>query len=147
MYAQSSTSSKRVDPVEVALRAGAVALALGTAYIHSTLGGLLFTLNAIGFATFAVALVAPVGLVVSARYADPLRLLVRLGLMGFAASTVAGWVAFGARFDLGYYATAIEVVIIVVMALDIERAAGGPVNVVRQLLSLVPVRGRRVVGA
>ena len=38
----------------VALRFGIVALTLGTAYIHSTLGGLLFTLNATGYAATAI---------------------------------------------------------------------------------------------
>ena len=44
------SSDKDLTVAGVALRFGIVALALGTAYIHSTLGGLLFTLNAIGYA-------------------------------------------------------------------------------------------------
>ena len=43
------SSDKDLTVAGVALRFGIVALALGTAYIHSTLGGLLFTLNAIGY--------------------------------------------------------------------------------------------------
>ncbi|HEX8940049.1 MAG TPA: hypothetical protein VF763_07785 [Candidatus Limnocylindrales bacterium] len=143
----SSSVQRRIDPVEAVLRTTGIALALGTAYIHSTLGGLLFTLNAVGFATFAVALVAPIGLVVPGRFAEPLRVLVRLGLLGFAAATVAGWIAFGARFDLGYYATAIEVAIVVVMALDLERAVGSPMAVARSVLRLVPSAARPAVRA
>ena len=37
-------------PVDVVVRAVIVGLALATGYIHFTLGGLLFTLNAAGYA-------------------------------------------------------------------------------------------------
>ena len=58
------SSDKDLTVAGVALRFGIVALALGTAYIHSTLGGLLFTLNAIGYATFAIAMIVPISLAV-----------------------------------------------------------------------------------
>ena len=61
---------------DVALRAAIVGLALATGYIHLTLGGLLFTLNAIGYFTAAVAMVIPLALAVRFRW------VVRLGLMG-----------------------------------------------------------------
>ena len=41
------------DPRFAILHAGIVGLTLTTAVIHASLGGLLFTLNAIGYATFA----------------------------------------------------------------------------------------------
>ena len=44
-----SQSRSSVTPAAVALRVAIVGLALGTAYIHATLGGLLFTLNALGY--------------------------------------------------------------------------------------------------
>ncbi|HLX34354.1 MAG TPA: hypothetical protein VKR30_03825 [Candidatus Limnocylindrales bacterium] len=69
-------------PSDVALRAVIVGLALATGYIHSTLGGLLFTLNAVGYAVAAVAMVVPLGLAI--RF----RSLVRLGLMGYAATAI-----------------------------------------------------------
>ncbi len=143
MYAQPASRRTGVDVPEIGLRLAAVALALGASYIHSTLGGLLFTLNAIGFATLAAGLVFPFGWLVGARYARPLRLLARLALMGFAAATVGGWVMFGARYSTGYMATASECVLVVLLGLDVARAVGGPVSVVRELLRLVPAPLRR----
>ena len=146
MYAQTITRPvARPDRLELAIRAAAVMFALVTAYIHSTLGGLLFTLNAIGFLVFAVGLLAPIGIVVGARYAPPLRLLVRLGLLGFSAATIIGWVLIGARIAQGYEATTIEVILVVLMAVDIGRTTGGPISVVRELLLLVPARLRPTV--
>ena len=143
MYAQALVQPGiRRDPAEVVVRGAAVALALADAYIHSTLGGLLFTLNAIGFAVLAVALVAPIGLVVGQRYGAVLRTLVRLGLMGFSAATIGGWVLFGARIQAGYEATAIETFLVVLMAVDIARSTGSPVAVARELFQLVPARVR-----
>ncbi len=63
---------------DVVIRAAIVVLALSTAYIHSTLGGLLFTLNAVGYVTAAVAMVIPLALAVRFRW------VVRLGLIGYA---------------------------------------------------------------
>lgn len=147
MYTSSiATQRSNVDVAEPALRVGAALLAFGTAYIHSTLGGLLFTLNALGFAALGIALFAPFKFILPARYEQSLRLLARLGLLGFAAATIVGWIFFGARFDLGYYATGIEVLIIAVMLVDIGRVAGGPRDVVRELLPLAPPRVREMFG-
>ena len=44
-------SRRPLRATDIAIRAGIVVLALSTAYIHSTLGGLLFTLNALGYVT------------------------------------------------------------------------------------------------
>ena len=76
-------SRTSLRPSDVALRALIVALALGTAYIHSTLGGLLFTLNSIGYVTAAVAMVIPLALAVRFRW------VVRLGLIGYAVTDFA----------------------------------------------------------
>jgi hypothetical protein len=62
------SSDKDLTVAGVALRFGIVALALGTAYIHSTLGGLLFTLNAVGYASFAIAMIVPISLAVQYRW-------------------------------------------------------------------------------
>ena len=53
---------------DVVVRAAIVGLALATGYIHSTLGGLLFTLNAVGYLTAAVAMVIPLALAVRFRW-------------------------------------------------------------------------------
>lgn len=68
---------------DVVIRAAIVGLALATGYIHSTLGGLLFTLNAVGYAVAAIAMVIPLALAVRFRW------FVRLGLIGYAATTLS----------------------------------------------------------
>jgi hypothetical protein len=107
------------DPRLAILRAGIVGLTLTTAIIHASLGGPLFTVNAIGYATFAVALLLP-------GHAVAWRWLVRIGLVGFTLATVAGWVLFGARFDLAYVDKAVEVVLLTALGLDLWLEDGGP---------------------
>ena len=74
---------------DVVVRAAIVGLTLGTAYIHSTLGGMLFTLNAIGYVVLATAMVVPLAV------AGRLRWVVRLALAAYAASTIVGWATQG----------------------------------------------------
>src|SRR5882724_1342098 len=71
-------------------RAVVVGLTLATAAIHASLGGMMFLANAVGYATLALAMVAPGPI-------GQIRWLVRLGLMGFTAMTIGGWLLFGAR--------------------------------------------------
>jgi hypothetical protein len=114
---------------DVAIRAGIVVLALATGYIHSTLGGLLFTLNAIGYLVAAVAMIIPLALAVRFRW------VVRLGLMGYAATTILGWAIQGPYYQTAYIAKAIEVALIVLVAIDFARMDGNPVTVVKRELS------------
>lgn len=119
-------SDRELTVAGVALRFGIVALALGTAYIHSTLGGLLFTLNATGYAVAAIAMIVPISLAIRFRW------LVRLGLIGYAFMTIAGWAIQGPYYSTAYVAKAIEVALIVLLAVDFLRADGNPVKVVRR---------------
>lgn len=114
---------------DVALRAAIVVLALATGYIHSTLGGLLFTLNALGYVTAAIAMVIPLALAVRFRW------VVRLGLIGYAATTILGWAIQGPYFQTAYIAKAIEVALIVLVAIDFARMDGNPVTVVKRELA------------
>ena len=107
----------------VALRVGIVALALGTAYIHSTLGGLLFTLNAVGYARRR-GRDDRADLALAIRF----RWVVRLGLMGYALTTIAGWAIQGPYYSTAYVAKAIEVALIALVAIDFVRADGNPVG-------------------
>ncbi len=84
----------------VALRFGIVALTLGTAYIHSTLGGLLFTLNATGYAVAAVAMIVPIALAIRFRW------FIRLGLIGYALASIVGWAIMGPCYSTAYIAKA-----------------------------------------
>jgi hypothetical protein len=126
----------------IALRFGIVALTLSTAYIHSTLGGLLFTLNATGYVVAAIAMIAPIALAVRFRW------VIRLGLMGYAATAIVGWAVMGPYYTTAYIAKGIEVALIVLLAIDFLRADGNPVTVVRRELSagLAWVNARRSPG-
>ena len=108
-------SRTALRPSDVALRALIVGLALATGYIHSTLGGLLFTLNAVGYAVAAVAMVVPLALAVRFRW------VIRLGLIGYAATTILGWAITGPYYTTAYIAKAIEVALIVAVAIDFAR--------------------------
>jgi len=118
------------DWVAVGLVAGTVVLTLATAYIHWTLGGLLFTMNALGYATLAVALIVPLGL------ADRFRWLIRLGLLGFTLATMAGWVLFGARIEIAYLDKAIEAVLVAFLVISIYRFDAGAIGVLARLRAL-----------
>ena len=117
----------------IALAIATVVLSLTTAVIHYTIGGfttfmgLMFYANAAGFAVLAAAFVAPIAL------ARRLQWLTRLALIGFSAATAIGWVLFGARYDMGYLATGIEVLIVGVLLVDAYRVHGSPARVLRSL--------------
>jgi hypothetical protein len=130
---------------DVVLRAAIVALTLSTAYIHSTLGGLLFTLNAAGYVVAAVAIVIPLALAVRFRW------FIRVGLMGYAATAIMAWAIMGPYYQTAYIAKGIEVALITLLAIDFARMDGNPVNVVKRELaslgSFVRTRGTAGAGA
>jgi hypothetical protein len=126
----SDSSKNDLTVAGVALRFGIVALTLGTAYIHSTLGGLLFTLNATGYAVAAVAMIVPLALAIRFRW------FIRLGLIGYAMASIIGWAIMGPRYDVAYIAKAIEVALVFLLVVDFLRADGNPVTVVRRELAL-----------
>jgi hypothetical protein len=132
------TPRSSLRPLDVIIRIAIVGLTLGTAYIHSTLGGLLFTLNATGYLVAAVAIVIPLALAVRFRW------FIRLGLMGYAATAIVAWAVQGPYYSTAYIAKAIEVVLIALIAIDFARMDGNPVKVVRsELVLLTPKLGRR----
>ena len=114
---------------DVIVRAAIVALVLATGYIHFTLGGLLFTLNAAGYAAAAVAMVIPLALAVRFRW------VIRIGLIGYAATAIIGWAIMGPYYSTAYLAKAIEVALIVLVAVDFVRHDGSPISVVRSELA------------
>jgi hypothetical protein len=141
MFASRTT----LRPADVAIRAAIVALALATGYIHYTLGGLLFTLNAAGYAVAAVAMVVPLALAVRFRW------VIRLGLIGYAATAIVMWAIQGPYYSTAYIAKGIEVALIVLLAVDFARHDGNPLSVVRRELAafsaLVTGRGTAAAGA
>lgn len=132
-------------PVDVAIRVAIVGLALTTGYIHSTLGGLLFSLNALGYLAGAIAMVIPLALAVRFRWA------IRLGLMGYAATTIVMWAIQGPYYSTAYVAKTVEVALIVLLAIDFVRHDGNPIGVIRRELAaftgLVAGRGSAAAGA
>jgi hypothetical protein len=127
-------TSRPFGPADALLRIAIVGLTLGTAYIHSTLGGLLFTLNALGYLTFAVAMVVPLGI------ASRFRWIIRIALAGYAVTTIVGWVIDGPDITIAYVAKAIEVALIALLLVDFVRFDGNPVNVVRRELRALLAR-------
>ena len=122
--------------------AAIVVLTLATAYIHLTLGGLLFTLNAIGYAALAVAMI--VIAVVPHPLVRRFDWMPRVGLAGYTATTIAAYLVMGPYFSLGWAAKAMEVAILALLMADVLRAYGSPVGLVRAAFASVGLgRGTR----
>ena len=125
---------RTIDPtvprwLAIALTATIIELALVTAYIHVTLGGLLFTLNAAGYATLAVA--TAVAAAVPHPIVERFSWLPRVGLSGFTAVTIGAYLVIGPYFSLGWVAKAVEVAILILLAADVVRVYGSPAGLVR----------------
>ena len=132
------TPRSSLRPLDVIIRIAIVGLTLGTAYIHSTLGGLLFTLNATGYVVAALAIVIPLALAIRFRW------FIRLGLMGYAATAIVAWAITGPYYTTAYIAKAIEVALIALLAIDFARMDGNPVTVIKtEIADLQAKFGRR----
>ena len=132
------TLRSSLRPLDVVIRIAIVGLTLATAYIHSTLGGLLFTLNALGYLVAAAAMAIPLGLAIRFRW------FIRLGLMGYAATAIVAWAVQGPYYPTAYVAKAIEVVLITLLAVDFARLDGNPISIVKSELALLAMKlGRR----
>ncbi len=126
----SRTTPRGRDAVSIVLLLAIVGLTLATAWIHSTLGGLLFTLNALGYVALAIALVAV--FVIPITVVQQLRWLPRVALIGYAAATILGWALMGPRYETAYIAKGIEVVLITLLAVDLYRTYGTPSQAYRR---------------
>ena len=127
---QSQPMASPRDTLGMALRVAVVVLALATAYIHYTLGGMMFMANALGYVVLAALMVVPIAIV--SRY----RWVVRALLLGFTIITILGWVVMGARIDLAYLTKAIELGLVAALVIEMWRYDGGPFNVLRRLIQL-----------
>lgn len=130
----------RRDALSMLLRVAIVVLALSTAYIHFTLIGMMFMLNALGFLVLGLAMVAP--LAIASQY----RWLIRAALIVFALMTIGGWVMFGGRYDMGYLATGIEIGLVALLFVEMFRYDGGPVAVAQRGMALALGIVRRLTG-
>ena len=79
------------------------------------------------------------------------RWVVRIGLIGYAATAIVAWAIMGPYFTTAYIAKAIEVALIVTLAIDFARHDGSPIAVARRELAafsgLVGRRGTVAAGA
>ena len=96
-----------------ALGAAIVRLTLVTANIHLSLGGMLFTMNGLGYlglaALYVVGAAAPTAMIQRFSWFP------RIALMGYAALTIAGYLVIGPHFTLGWIAKGVEVALIVLV--------------------------------
>jgi hypothetical protein len=119
----------------VVLTTAIVGLTLATAYIHSTLGGLLFTLNALGYLGLAALIV--IGAMAPVSIVDRFSWFPRLALIGYTAMTIAGYLVMGPYFTLGFIAKGIEVALVTLLVVDVIRVYGSPLGLVRSALDSV----------
>ena len=121
-----------------------VGLTLATAYIHSTLGGLLFTLNALGYLGLAGLIV--IGAAAPVAVVERFSWFPRIALLGYTGMTIAGYLVMGPYFTLGFIAKGIEVALVTLLMVDVFRVYGSPVGMVRSALDsvgpIVPERFR-----
>ena len=131
------------------LTAAIVGLTAATAYIHLGLGGLLFTLNGLGYVGLAGIIV--IGAAAPFALADRFSWFPRVALMGYTAMTIAGYLIMGPYFTLGFIAKGIEVALIALLAVDVFRVYGTPMGLVRTAIDSVapalPARFRPTVTA
>jgi len=126
----------------VVLTTAIVALTAATAYIHLGLGGVLFTLNGLGYLGLAGLIV--IGATAPFALAERFSWVPRVALMGYTAMTIAGYLIMGPYFTLGFIAKGIEVTLIAVLVVDIMRVYGSPMGLVRTALaSVAPVLPER----
>ena len=120
-----------------------VGLALATGYIHLGLGGLLFTLNGLGYIGLAGLIV--IGAAAPMPIIKRFSWFPRVALMGYAAMTIAGYLVMGPYFTLGFIAKGIEVALIAVLFVDVVRVYGSPMGLVRAALgSVAPILPARL---
>ena len=140
MTAHTHPATRASHGFGIALTIGIVALALTTGYIHLGLGGLLFTLNALGYAGLAalyvIASMAPHPMV--ARFSW----FPRVALAGYAALTIVAWAIQGPYFGLAYFAKGVELTLIGLIVMDVIRVYGSPMAMIRAAFTSVFGSGR-----
>jgi hypothetical protein len=141
------STSQQTQPTARGSVAGAVltvaivGLTLATAYIHLTLGGLLFTLNGLGYIGLAALIV--IGAVAPVPIVERFSWFPRVALAGYALMTIVAYFVVGPYFTLGYIAKGIELALIGAIALDTARVYGSPSGLVRAALDSIGLERNR----
>lgn len=121
---------------DLLLLAGIVVATLTTAYVHYTLGGMIFLLNALGYVTLAVVVVA------SLFVLQRLRPLVLIALALFTITSIVAWLVMGSRIDLAYFTKAVEIVLLALIGIYLYRHRTEIVPAINYALGIV----RRIIG-
>jgi hypothetical protein len=129
------SSMLRSRSAGVVLTAVIVALTAATAYIHLGLGGVLFTLNGLGYIGLAALVV--IGAAAPFPMIERFSWFPRVALMGYTAVTIAGYLIMGPYFRLGFIAKGIEVALIAALVIDVFRVYGSPMGLVRSAIASV----------
>jgi hypothetical protein len=132
----------RSRAASVVLTLAIVVLTAATAYIHLGLGGVLFTLNGLGYLGLAGLIV--IGAAAPFAMVERFSWFPRAALIGYTAMTIAGYLIMGPYFSLGFIAKGIEVALIAVLVVDVFRVYGSPMGLIRNALeSVSPVLPER----
>ena len=115
------------SPIGLLVRAAIVGLTIATGWIHLNLGGVLFTLNGLGYFVAALAMIVPLALAIRFRW------FIRLGLIGYAVAAIVGWYLTGPRYDVAYLAKAIEVGLIALLLVEVRAYDGNPIRRIRRI--------------
>jgi hypothetical protein len=115
--------------------AAILGLTLTTSYIHLGLGGLLFTLNGLGYAGLAALIV--IGAAAPFPIVERFSWMPRLALAGYTLATIAGYMVMGPYFTLGFIAKGVEVALLAVLTIDVIRVYGSPMGMVRAAVASV----------
>ena len=135
MTAHTHPATRESHAFGAALTVAIVALTLTTGYIHLGLGGLLFTLNALGYAGLAALYV--IGSVAPHPVVARFSWFPRVALAGYAAVTIVAWLIQGPYFQLAYIAKGVEITLIGLIVIDVFRVYGSPVAMVRHAVASV----------
>jgi hypothetical protein len=92
-------------------------LTLATAFIHFSLGGTLFLLNAAGYLALGVAYLGAA--ILPIEVVRRFSWVPRVGLAAFASVTIIAYLVIGPHFTLGWVTKGIEVAIVMLVIADL----------------------------
>jgi hypothetical protein len=116
-------------------------LTAATAYVHLTLGGTTFLLNAFGYAVLGAAYAATLA---PTSIVQRIAWLPRIGLGGYAVVTIGAYLVDGTYFPLGWITKAVELAIVALVTVELLNAYRSPRGLLRAAVgSLTELSGRR----